>query len=212
MFDQVEYKNISIEGPRGVIRTSSVGVKDSGIPEGVSYLGCFKDHPASRVLPILWRDSKMTTEVSDVRVHMGSDVSICYAPVVTSSNVAIRHSEIGEIRGRFGRNAVHEYTGRIHPKRFGVYCYHRVIASFRGYNRTESCHDTRGAGERRRTHLEGRWAGRGEGGDGERKILRDSRYFETLITAVGNDRKCLIVDMRPSILSLMIFFLVATYL
>lgn len=59
----MEYKNIWIEGPNGIIRTSSKGVKDTGIPEGVTYLGCIRDNPADRVLPIRFSHPKMDTEV-----------------------------------------------------------------------------------------------------------------------------------------------------
>ena len=42
---EVEYKNISIEGPAGRIRTSS-----RRIPDDSKYLGCYKDRVQDRVL------------------------------------------------------------------------------------------------------------------------------------------------------------------
>lgn len=60
----MEYKNISIEGPNGVIRTSSAGVPDTGTPEGTMYAGCFKDVGSDRVLDSQYRNSNMTPQVS----------------------------------------------------------------------------------------------------------------------------------------------------
>lgn len=61
---EVEYKNISIEGPAGIIRTSTAGVPDIGIPEGVLYVGCVRDDKKDRVLDNKTKHKKMTTEVS----------------------------------------------------------------------------------------------------------------------------------------------------
>lgn len=60
---EVEYKNVSIEGPTGVIRTSALGVKNHGAPEGVMYVGCIKDTKHDRVLDNEYRNSEMTPAV-----------------------------------------------------------------------------------------------------------------------------------------------------
>ncbi|CAM9124123.1 unnamed protein product [Hapterophycus canaliculatus] len=57
---EVEYKNISIEGPTGAIRTSAIGVPDHGSPEGVMHVGCVKDTRHDRVLDNEYRNSEMT--------------------------------------------------------------------------------------------------------------------------------------------------------
>lgn len=59
----MEYKNISIEGPTGTIRTSALGVKNHGAPEGVMYVGCIKDGRGDRVLDSQYRDGEMTPAV-----------------------------------------------------------------------------------------------------------------------------------------------------
>ncbi|CBN74037.1 conserved unknown protein [Ectocarpus siliculosus] len=60
---EVEYKNISIQGPAGTIRTSALGVKNHGSPEGVMYLGCVKDSRDDRLLDSVYRSSDLTTEM-----------------------------------------------------------------------------------------------------------------------------------------------------
>ncbi|CAM9203087.1 unnamed protein product [Ectocarpus sp. 8 AP-2014] len=60
---EVEYKNISIQGPTGTIRTSALGVKNHGSPEGVMYLGCVKDSRDDRLLDSVYRSSDLTTEM-----------------------------------------------------------------------------------------------------------------------------------------------------
>ncbi|CAM9466102.1 unnamed protein product [Ascophyllum nodosum] len=64
---EVEYKNISIEGPNGVIRTSDLGVNDHGDPEGILYKSCVKDTADDRVLENLYRNTEMTIEASKLR-------------------------------------------------------------------------------------------------------------------------------------------------
>ncbi|CAB1114978.1 unnamed protein product [Ectocarpus sp. CCAP 1310/34] len=59
---EVEYKNISIQGPTGTIRTSALGVKNHGSPEGVMHLGCVKDSRNDRLLDSVYRSSNLTTE------------------------------------------------------------------------------------------------------------------------------------------------------
>lgn len=59
----MEYKNISIQGPTGTIRTSALGVKNHGSPEGVMYLGCVKEIRDDRLLDSVYRSSDLTTEV-----------------------------------------------------------------------------------------------------------------------------------------------------
>lgn len=61
---EVEYKNVSIEGPTGAIRTSSLGVADHGSPEGVMYVGCVQDTRDDRILENEYRDSGLTPEVN----------------------------------------------------------------------------------------------------------------------------------------------------
>lgn len=63
---EVEYKNISIEGPAGIIRTSSMGVQDIGLPEGVMYVGCVGDAPEDRLLDNKYKNRRMTIEVSNI--------------------------------------------------------------------------------------------------------------------------------------------------
>ncbi|CAM9093516.1 unnamed protein product [Pylaiella littoralis] len=60
---EVEYKNISIDGPNGVLRTSALGIPDIGPPEGVMYIGCIKDKPTDRILDNMFRSNNMTPEV-----------------------------------------------------------------------------------------------------------------------------------------------------
>ncbi|CAM9098334.1 unnamed protein product [Scytosiphon promiscuus] len=60
---EVEYKNISIEGPTGTLRTSAVGVADHGSPEGVMYVGCVKDVGSDRLLDNEYRNSDMTPQM-----------------------------------------------------------------------------------------------------------------------------------------------------
>lgn len=69
---EVEYKNISIEGPAGIIRTSTLGVKNSGAPEGAMYLGCFKDDKKNRVLSVKTKSDDMTLEVRAGNLEINS--------------------------------------------------------------------------------------------------------------------------------------------
>ena len=65
----MEYKNISIEGPNGVIRTSANGVSDHGSPEGTMYVGCYKDAKGDRVLDNQYKNANMTPEVNANGAH-----------------------------------------------------------------------------------------------------------------------------------------------
>lgn len=63
-YGDVEYKNVMIEGPRGVIRTSNIGTNDYGDPEGILYKACVRDAEDDRVLDNLYRNNDMTVEAS----------------------------------------------------------------------------------------------------------------------------------------------------
>ncbi|CAN0104949.1 unnamed protein product [Scytosiphon promiscuus] len=60
---EVEYKNISIEGPTGVVRTSSLGVPNVGSPEGVTAVGCAKDKGNDRILSNKYSNDNMSPEM-----------------------------------------------------------------------------------------------------------------------------------------------------
>lgn len=60
---EVEYKNISIQGPNGLRKTSSVGDMDHGPPQGIMSLGCVKDVGNDRLLDNLYRFADLTPEV-----------------------------------------------------------------------------------------------------------------------------------------------------
>ncbi|CBN74038.1 conserved unknown protein [Ectocarpus siliculosus] len=59
---EVEYKNISIQGPNGLLRTSSVGDSDHGPPQGIMSLGCVKDADHDRLLDNIYRFEDLTPE------------------------------------------------------------------------------------------------------------------------------------------------------
>lgn len=62
---EVEYKNISIEGPNGIIRTSNK-IHFGGVePGGYLYKGCVKDVGSDRVFDSKSKSSAMTTDVSN---------------------------------------------------------------------------------------------------------------------------------------------------
>lgn len=61
---EVEYKNVSIEGPNGVIRSSSMGVNNEGSPEGIMFVGCVRDRGDDRVLSNMYRTYDLTPDVS----------------------------------------------------------------------------------------------------------------------------------------------------
>ncbi|CAM9604350.1 unnamed protein product [Sphacelaria rigidula] len=56
---EVEYKNISIEGPNGIIRTSP---EPTGAA-GAHMIGCFKDVSSDRILENKWEHPDMTAEM-----------------------------------------------------------------------------------------------------------------------------------------------------
>lgn len=60
---EVEYKNIIIEGPTGVVRTSTLGVPNVGSPEGVTAVGCAKDKGDDRILTNKYSNDNMSPEV-----------------------------------------------------------------------------------------------------------------------------------------------------
>lgn len=59
---EVEYRDISIEGPNGIIRTSSAGRVGAGDPDGSVLVGCFKDKKESRVMKAKYTSKTMTAE------------------------------------------------------------------------------------------------------------------------------------------------------
>lgn len=59
---EVEYKNIEIEGPAGIIRTSSPG-------GGAMYVACVADEKRDRVLSSQYVDEEMTLEVCGKHTH-----------------------------------------------------------------------------------------------------------------------------------------------
>ncbi|CAB1105416.1 unnamed protein product [Ectocarpus sp. CCAP 1310/34] len=59
---EVEYKNISIQGPNGLLRTSSVGDINHGPPQGITSLGCAKDARHDRLLDNIYRFEDLTPE------------------------------------------------------------------------------------------------------------------------------------------------------
>lgn len=63
-YGDVEYKNVMIEGPKGVIRTSNIGTNDYGDPEGILRKACVRDAQDDRVLESLYRNKGMTVEAS----------------------------------------------------------------------------------------------------------------------------------------------------
>eukprot|EP00752_Nemacystus_decipiens_P010979 g9756.t1 len=58
---EVEYKNVSIEGPNRIVRTSTVG--NQGSPEGITAIGCVKDKGDDRLLSNKYRNNQMTPEM-----------------------------------------------------------------------------------------------------------------------------------------------------
>ncbi|CAB1096171.1 unnamed protein product [Ectocarpus sp. CCAP 1310/34] len=59
---EVEYKNISIQGPNGLLRTSSVGDINHRPPQGITSLGCVKDARHDRLLDNIYRFEDLTPE------------------------------------------------------------------------------------------------------------------------------------------------------
>lgn len=59
----VIYKNVSIEGPNGTVRSGNKASKKKGNSEGYTYKGCFRDTWKDRVFPSMSTSNNMTAEV-----------------------------------------------------------------------------------------------------------------------------------------------------